>query len=412
MKRIIPSILSAVLFSFTAYAGGFQLNEHGARALAMGDAFTAVANDASAIYWNGAGLTQIEGTNFLVGTTMITPGSSFEQVGTGTKYEAERQYFFPTHVFAAHKISSKFAAGIGFTSPFGLGTKWGDDWAGRYLALETTLKIFTISPVVAYSVTDELSLSAGFVYSWANVLITQKTQKPAVLGGGDAFISLKGDDNSAFGYNFGIMYKPYKDLSIGASFHSQVDYSFDGTATSESVPAAAAALFPHGDLNAELKTPFNLAAGIAYNVSPDLLLAFDVQVVGWSSYDTLKVNFKEATVTDIASPRLYDNSFILRLGGDYKASDDLNILAGIYYDKNPVDKEMISPSLPEGNRLGFSAGINYSLTSSLDISAAYLYIYTFETEVTNSKQKVGTAPFNGTYNINAHAASVSLSYSL
>jgi len=412
MKRIIPSLLCAVLASFSVYAGGFQLNEHGARPLAMGNAFTAVANDASSIYWNGAGLTQLNGTSFLIGTTMITPGSSFEPLGSNIKYETEDQYFFPTHAFIAHKINKDFAAGIGFTSPFGLGTKWDDNWAGRYLALETTLKIFEISPVVAYSITDELSVSAGFVYSWANVTITQKTPKPAVLGGGDAFVSLKGDENSAFGYNFGVMYKPNSDLSIGASFHSQVKYSFDGTATTESVPAVAAALFPHGNLNAEVKTPFNLAAGVAYNVTPDLLLAFDVQVVGWSSYDTLKVNFEDAAVSDIASPRLYDDSFILRLGGDYKATDDLNVLAGIYYDKNPVDKDMISPSLPEGNRLGFSAGLTYKLTSALNIAAAYLYIYTFETEVKNSKQLIGTTPFNGTYNITAQAASISLSYSL
>jgi long-chain fatty acid transport protein len=412
MKKIIPSILITILLSCSVYAGGFQLNEHGARSLAMGNAFTAVANDVSAIYWNGAGLTQLAGTSFMVGTTLIAPGSSFEELSTGTKYDAESQVFFPTHFFAAHKISSQFAAGIGFTSPFGLGTKWDDNWAGRYLALETELKVFTISPVVAYAITDQFSVSAGLVYSWADVLITQKTPKPAVLGGGDAFITLEGDDESAFGYNFGVMYKPNKDLSIGASFHSQVTYSFEGTAASESVPAAAAALFPHGNLTAELKTPFNLAAGVACNVSTDLLLAFDVQVVGWSSYDTLKVDFEEGTVSDIASPRLYDDSFILRLGGDYKASDNLNILAGIYYDKNPVKEEMISPSLPEGNRLGFSAGINYKLTANLDVAASYLYIYTFETEVANSKQVTTTGAFNGTYNINAHIASVSLSYNL
>ncbi|MFO7447732.1 MAG: outer membrane protein transport protein [Ignavibacteriaceae bacterium] len=137
-----------------------------------------------------------------------------------------------------------------------------------------------------------------------------------------------------------------------------------------------------------------------------------VQYVGWSSYDTLKVNFEEATVPDAAGPRLYDDSFILRFGGDYKASDKLNILAGIFYDKNPVEEEMISPSLPEGNRLGFSAGLNYSLTAKLDLSASYLYLHTFEVEITDSKQMIDSNPFNGTYNISAHIASVSLSYSL
>jgi len=40
----------------------------GARAISMGGAFTAVANDASAVYWNPTGLTQLNGNQvFLSG---------------------------------------------------------------------------------------------------------------------------------------------------------------------------------------------------------------------------------------------------------------------------------------------------------------------------------------------------------
>jgi len=54
-------------------AGGFQINEHGARAMGLGGAFTAIANDASSIYWNNAGMTQLTGTNFMLGTALIAP---------------------------------------------------------------------------------------------------------------------------------------------------------------------------------------------------------------------------------------------------------------------------------------------------------------------------------------------------
>jgi long-chain fatty acid transport protein len=421
MKKIY-TILSVLVISVQLLAGGFQINEHGARAMGMGGAFTAVANDVSAIYWNGAGLTQISGTQLMLGTTLISPMSSFKGIAPATtKYETDSQTFFPTHFFAAHNFNNNLAVGIGFTSPFGLGVKWPDTWAGKYLALDTELKVFTISPVVAYKISQELSLSAGLIYSWADVTIKQKLPiapiPPLSYPGGESLVTLDGKDNSAIGYCFGLMYQPMPELSFGASFHSQMKYNFSGTATSTNLPQVPqlVPLYPHGDISADLTAPYNLAIGAAYKVMPKLLLSLDFQFVGWSSYDTLKVDFAESTVPDIGSPRLYDNSFILRLGGDYQLNDCWSILAGIYYDKTPVKKDYMSPSLPEGNRLGFSAGFEYALTKQLSVSGSYLFIHSSEVSVTNSTQDYVPLDgvfeqFNGVYNSSAHLGSLTLKY--
>ncbi len=421
MKKLI-TILSILIISTQLFAGGFQINEHGAKAMGMGGAFTAVANDASAIYWNGAGLTQISGTQLMLGTTLISPMSSFKGIAPATtEYKTESQAFFPTHFFAAHNFDNGLAVGLGFTSPFGLGVKWDDNWAGRFLALDTELKVFTISPVFAYKFSEQFSLSAGLIYSWANVTIKQKLPiapiAPLGYPGGESVVTLDGKDNSAFGYCFGLLYKPIPELSLGASFHSQLKYSFSGTATSTNLPPVPpiVAAYPHGVISADLTAPYNLAVGAAYQVDPKLLLSLDFQFVGWSSYDTLKVNFTEPTVSDIASPRLYDNSFILRLGGEYQLNNCLSVLAGIYYDKTPVKAEYMSPSLPEGNRLGFSAGFDYAITSQLSISGSYLYIHSSEVKVTNSTQDYipldgVDEQFNGTYGSSASLGSLTVKY--
>lgn len=408
MKKLY-SVLSLLIFSAQLFAGGFQINEHGAKAMGMGGAFTAVANDASAIYWNGAGLTQISGTQLMLGTTLISPMSSFKGIAPATtEYKTDSQLFFPTHFFAAHNFNNGLAVGLGFTSPFGLGVKWGDNWVGKYLTLDTELKVFTISPVVAYKFSEQFSLSAGFIYSWADVTLTQKVPIPSTLGGGESLITLDGNDNSAFGYSFGLLYKPIPELSLGASFHSQIKYSFSGTASSTNIPAPAVSFFPNGNISADITAPYNLAAGVAYQVNPKLLLSFDFQFVGWSSYDTLKVDF--ASYTDISSPRLYDNSFILRLGGEYQLNNCLSVLAGIYYDKSPVKPEYMSPQLPEGNRLGFSAGFDYAINSQLSLSGSYLYIHSSEVNVTNSTQMLGPLHFDGTYGSSANLGSLTLKY--
>lgn len=412
LKRIITfSILMLWLVSSGVYAGGFQLNEHGAKALGMGGAFTAVANDASAIYWNGAGLTQIWGTNIVLGSTLIAPTSSFRGVAPQiTEYNAKDLVFFPVHLFASHRINNDFAVGLGFTVPFGLGTEWASDWVGKYLALKTHLNVFTISPVIAYQISDGLSVSAAFVYSFANVEITRKNPQTPFVG--DAFIQLKGDDNSAFGYNLGLMYKPIETLSFGVSFHSQIKYDFKGTATSTGAQQLIdAGQLPEGDITANLTTPINLAFGVAYDLIPDLKLSADFQYVGWSSYDTLKVTF--TNFPELASPRLYKDSYFIRFGTAYKATKQLQLLAGIYFDQNPVDPEYLNPSLPDANRIGFSLGLDYNLFDNFDVSASYLHIFVSQVRVNDSQESYteGFTPFNGTYNSKANLGAISLTYS-
>lgn len=414
MNRIFTYLFLALCsFSTAIYAGGFQLNEHGAKAVAMGGAFTAVADDPSAVYWNGAGLTYLRGTHFMVGTHLIAPSSSFRGVLPNVdNYKMQSQIFFPSHLFASHSISDDWAIGFGVTAPFGLGTKWDEDWIGRYLAIETELQVFTVSPVVAWKPIDQISVSAAFVYSFANVLITRKN--PQTPFAGDAFVRLEGDDFSAFGYNLGLMIKPIEAVSIGVSFHSEISYEFEGTAkTTGAQQLIDAKQLPNGDVTAGLTTPFNLAGGIAVDVTKELKLSADFQYVGWSSYDSLKVNFVDPDYTDLASPRSYDDSYYIRLGGRYQF-EELALLGGIYFDKNPVEPQYVNPSLPDSDRLGFSIGVDAKLSESLAIQGSYLFIRAKELKVDNSREVFtsGDSPFNGYYTSSAHVLSISLLYSL
>ena len=405
----------ALLLCFTSliFAGGFQLNQHGAKASGMSGAFTAVANDPSAVYWNPAGLSYIKGTNFMLSSHFVSPSSGFRGISPSVEeFKVAKRTFYPSNFFASHSFDENWAAGIGFTVPFGLGTKWDDNWIGRYLALETELQIFTLTPTVSYRITDDLSVGAGFVFSFANVLIRQKVSQTPFEG--DAKISLEGKDKSAFGFSFGLMYKATEDLTLGAAFQSNIDYDFNGSATTEGAKQLLdAKRLPMGDVVAKLKTPFNLAIGAAYQVTEDWLISTDFQYVGWSSYDTLKVDFVDPAYPDIASPRSYHNSFVIRFGTDYKLSDDFSIRGGVYYDKKPVDDDMVAPSLPETDRIGFTIGAEYKLMDNLSLRGSFLYIRGNELKVENSKHYItGNTPFNGVYNINATVLSIGLLYSL
>jgi long-chain fatty acid transport protein len=409
LKKLLLLILLSGITSSQLLAGGFQLNEHGARAMGMGGAFTAISNDPSAIYFNGAGILQLNGTQFMLGTTLIAPVSSFRGVYPSiTEYDTKKQAFFPSQFFVTHRFNDDVAVGLGFTSPFGLGTEWPDDWVGKYLAIKTTLNVFTISPIVSYKLIDNLFVSAGLVYSFANVDITKKSSQAPFAS--DAYTTLSGNDNAAFGFNLGAMYKPIEQLSFGVSFHSQLKYKFKGTGTTTGAPQLAS-LLPNGDVTADLTAPFNLAFGVAYDLLPELKVSFDFQYIGWSSYNELKIDFPD---TSFIYPRNYQNSYILRLGAGYKINPDLSVLGGIYFDKNPVKPEYINPSLPDANRLGFSLGLDYKIIENLNVSASYLFIRASQLTVSDSQEYYteGNAPFNGSYNSYANLFSLSLYYSL
>ena len=399
-----------LLIVSVAYGGGFQLNEHGAKPMGLGGAFTAIANDASAVFWNGAGLSFLNGTNIILGAALIAPETKFRGVTPSTNISyMKNQVFYPPHFFVSYKLSNDFSVGTGISVPFGLGTEWDSDWIGRYLAVKTELNVFSAPLVLSWKILDNLSISAGGSFSFATVTITQKN--PQFPFAGDAFIQLEGDDNSSFGYNFGLMWKPIEDVSVGASFRSEVNYKFSGTATSTGAEQLSSVL-PAGNISSELTTPLNIQGGVAVKVIDQLRLSADFQWVGWSSYDKLAVDFENPAYADISRPRLYDDSYIIRFGGEYIIDKNISLLGGIYFDKNPVEPKYLSPSLPEADRIGLSIGVDARLYENFGMTGSFLYIRSKQLTIDNSTQLYtpGGSPLNGTYNSDAGILSATFYY--
>src|SRR5512143_2787353 len=92
--RMLPVLLVLLFAASTSFAAGFRLPEAGAKAMGMGFAFTAQADDPSAIYFNPAGLTQLKGNNLMLGATYVNLGGA-EFNGTtpltGTTPTTEKQ---------------------------------------------------------------------------------------------------------------------------------------------------------------------------------------------------------------------------------------------------------------------------------------------------------------------------------
>ena len=76
--KLILAAGAVLLVPALVFGNGFALFEHGARGVAMGGAFCAIADDATAGYYNPAGLAFLEGTQAAAGAFLITESSVFE----------------------------------------------------------------------------------------------------------------------------------------------------------------------------------------------------------------------------------------------------------------------------------------------------------------------------------------------
>lgn len=404
-------IITFLSFSLI-YAGGFQINEHGARGMAMAGAFTAIGGDASAVFYNPGAVVNLNSTQILAGATLIQPNASFRGPKPAIdEYKVKDKFFNPINFYITHSFSKDFAVGFGVNNPYGLGTFWDENWVGRFLAIDTEIRTFFFTPVVSYRITDNLSIGAGVTYAYGDVLIKRKSQ--LLPTSSEATISLEGD-GTGIGYTAGILYQPTECLSLGVSYRSAVKFEFEGDATAEA-PSQFTGLIPGGAISAPLETPMNLTFGLAYKVMKELTLSADYQYVGWSSYDKLEVTFEDVTDPDsrvLASDRKYENTYILRFGAEYLLSDKFALRGGLLYDNNPVLEEYAEPTLPDSDRLGFNIGFGYALTDNITFDVAYLYLRFAEREINNSNisYREGDAPFLGVYNSSAHLFGVNFSY--
>ncbi|MFA8343650.1 MAG: OmpP1/FadL family transporter [Rhodothermaceae bacterium] len=424
MKRVY-TLLFILIFSTSLLASGFQINEHGARGMAMGGAYVGLANDASAAYMNPAAVAFLNGTKLSLGATYIAPMSTFtgDNDHFTKSWDLKKRFFTPINVYFTHKLNDKVGIGFAVNNPFGLGTEWPGNWDGRYSTVETEIRTFNFTPTVSYKFSEKFSASVGFSVSYADVLINRKIQvaHPQLGYLGDADTKMEGDTWS-YGFIAAVMYKPSESLSLGAVFKSQINYEFEGDATTElpqNVPSAMSALFPKGSIDAPLNAPAVLTAGLAYKANEKFTVTADFQYNMWSSYDKLQVNFKEWVnpsdgTNKLISHRDYEDSYIARVGAEYRTSERLALRAGFYYDKNPVKDERLDPTLPDADRIGFNAGFGVKLSDNLSMDVAYLYLHFIDRTIDNSQEFLPIAPtpvsLNGKYESNAHLFALNFNY--
>jgi long-chain fatty acid transport protein len=410
---IIMIMLSFLCWGSPAWGAGFALVQQGTAAMAQGNAFVAEASDASAIFYNPAGLNQIKTPQVYQGLFLNYPDRDYS--GGGQDSQTNHRLYRSLTTYIAIPVHERVALGIGFFSPFGMGTVWPPTWAGRYLTTYSSLKTYNLNPVISVKVLENLSLAAGFDVMWSKVSLKRKSP---VLGGAlpDAEIKLNGD-GQGWGYNLGMLYEPLTGVKLGIAYRSQISVNHTGDLTTN-LPAP---LPPTTSVtgSASIVFPSSLTAGISYSRFKPLTFEFDTTWTGWSSYDKLKVRLDTPIMVNgvmtstITTPKNWHDAWAFRFGANYAVNERMKIRAGYIYDLTPVPDSSFDPQVPDANRHIFTVGGDLKVLKRFTLGIAYNFILSEERTKNNSIPVNGVAAplqANGRYTSNTHSLGLSCSF--
>lgn len=436
MRRRASRLGSALAFAalglwvtVPAFGAGFGIFEHGSRAMGMGGAFTAQADDPSAMFHNVAGLAFQEERDFMVGFTWIR-GTTQEFDGAnpfpglGIEEEQKTLSEFPPHAYWVEPLNDRWTFGLGVNSPFGLVVEWDNPagFSGRFISAKSSLVVLDVNPNVAVKLSDDFSLGFGAVARFAAVELNQFvgasnpfTQTVSNVG----FLELESDlgEDEGFGFNVGLLYKPDGFFSWGLSYRSEVEVDFNGDGLLTQIPTgnpqldgAVAASLPFGrDLPVETGIDFPQMAslGLGFRLSDRMMLETDINWTGWSSFDVLVIDFVNDDLPDAERPQGWDDVFNYRVGVSLDTAAGNQWRFGALYDETPQPEEAVSPLLPDNNRTGVSVGYGYN-GSKLTWDVALLYLHMTERE--RDQSFPGEPDFFGEYENKAFLLGVSLGF--
>lgn len=382
LARLLPAVLLA-LSAGGASAAGFQLLEQNASGI--GNAYAgsaAVAENASTIYFNPAGMTQLQARELSVGLSAVRPSFDFRDKGsqsgalTGDGQDAGGWAAIP-NAYLSWALDKDLYLGVGLSGPFGLVTDYDESWVGGAQALKFEIKTLNINPSLAWRVNDQVSLGAGI--NWQRMEAEYERIvgiAPGALSMSTATLDVDGD---AWGWNVGALFTLSPATKLGVSYRSKIDHELKGDVTVEG-PSAVLNAAGSSDSEVDVELPDTFIASVAHKLDDRWELLGDLSWTGWSSIKQVDIVRSSGPQSGAVAQTLdteFKDTWRVALGANYKLNDAWKLKFGVAFDESPVpDKERRLVSLPDNDRTWFTVGGQWKVSkaNTLDLGAAYLYV--------------------------------------
>lgn len=410
-SKVAAAILLG-LSSGYASASGFQLLETNLSGL--GNAYAgsaATAENASTIFYNPAGMTQLKDREFSVGVAAVGPSFKFTDggssvgalAGKGNGGDAGSWAAVP-NAYMSWKLSPDLYAGVGFSVPFGLETKYSSPWVGSAQANSFSVETMDLNPSIAYKVSEAVSVGGGVSYQHIDAKYKRMAAVVAVSGVPASITSttevtanLSGD---AWGWNIGALFTVSPATKVGVSYRSTMAYDTTGSINlTGSVPAFNAA--GSSGAKASLKLPDTFILSATSQLNDKWQLLGDISWTGWSSIPKLDLVRTSGAGNGTVAQNLatdFRDTYRVALGANYQYTSDMKLKFGLGFDQSPVKGAATRlVSLPDNDRTEIATGAQWALSggSTLDFGIAYLTIA--DSPINNDQTLQGRGLVKGSY---------------
>lgn len=371
----------------TALAAGFQLTEQSS--LGAGRAYAGagiVGDDLSAVHYNPAGMTLLEGTRFQAGGVWIALNADYSGNDGSSENGRLKGQMIPAG-YVTHQVNDKIWLGFAMTVPFGMGTEYDKNWAENQRGTDAKIYTFDMNPNIAWKVSEFLSVGAGVSVQYAKAKLGMGLKSPELAAINDGYLGhgkIEGDSWD-WGFNLGVMISPTDKLRFGLAYRSSIEHDAEGDFTFSNGQGPAANFNGYVfNMTTSIETPDTVMLTGTWETTDRLRLSGLIRWANWSDFDELKIKnsvpgqvdnlsggmFREKTVINE-----WQDTWLFSVGADYRINDAFTIRGGLAYETSPIDDQSTRMAvIPDTDRIWFSLGASWYPTQDLqfDVGATYL----------------------------------------
>ncbi|MBS3804464.1 MAG: outer membrane protein transport protein [Oleiphilaceae bacterium] len=421
------------LMSTPTHGSSFQILEQSTARLGTAFSGTAsLADDATTVFFNPAGMTQLDRPQLSLAGNLILVESEFNDEGSvaaagtplqqplrGKEDETDELGSVPNFYYV-HPFSERWRFGLGINAPFGLKTEYDSDWIGRYHATESELVVLNINPAVAFAVNDRLSLGLGLSYRHIDTTLKNQVDSfsacfagaGAIPGAGatcaqahggpgnrdsDSSVKIEGDDDDVVA-DLSAHWRVTDNTRVGLIWRQGGDYTLDGSADFR--PSASCVEDPFcsgtlqaldGDVEADVELPDTVTLSVSHRFDAAWQVHGDIAWTEWSSIKEIAVVNTGNSQTVSSLDLQYDDTLRYAVGASFEPGNRWTWRFGLAYDEAPqTDREFVTPRIPDQDRFWTSVGFNYAFSeaASVDVGYAHLFVDTNEIDKTDQGNRL------------------------
>jgi long-chain fatty acid transport protein len=368
----------------SSQAGGIELYEIATPDVGLASAgYAARAQDASTVFKNPAGMSQLAGSQFQGGLQLTYGSVEFSRDAStspllGDNNGGNAIGALPAGgLFFTHALSDRVAVGFGALSYFGLAEEFDDNWVGRYYVQKGVLLGMSLMPAVSVKATDWLSIGAGLnaMYGYMDTEVAYRTLTP-----GDGQLKVK-DETWGFGANAGILIEPRKGTRFGVTYLSPVGLDFQDR-PSLSKPESVPIFLNPPQLDLGLTVPQSVMLSVYHELSPKWAVMANLGWQNWDQFGKVDVGVDSDNPTSLTKSLNYQDTWHGAIGVQYHAAEKWLLSAGFAYDTSAVDDQDRTLSLPMGEAYRFGLGAQWQVSKAVNLGAAYEFLWAGDMPVT------------------------------